>query len=426
MNHRTRTTCARRPARTARPRPRRASVYILVLGTAAIATAAGLGGIYVQRTHLRAARTAADMDRARLLAASGLEYAMARIGADSTWRTSLGAGNWLNAAALGPGTLTVAVSDPTDADILDSDSEPIRIVSTATVGSATQALSADVNMTKAAYTALACGAYGHNGVNINLATFTSDGVLGSGAGMTALVATVNAPAQAAGLATGLTFAQSVTSNAPARTVPPSSIADTWAAMGTTIPYASIPSRQLENVLIAPSRVTLGATMGASGIYVIDCGNNALTIRNLRVYGTLVILNCTDLKVTQSVRFDPITTGYPSLIVEGPAAFQVVTTALSEATINLNLNPTGVPWLGTTNTTKTNTYPCGFSGVVLVTGDVTVSQPLTITGNLTSLGSLTIGNTTSITTDPNITATPAPNFYTITPTLSSTGVARVIY
>lgn len=405
--------------------PKRGTVYVLVLTAAAIATAAGLGGIYIQRTNLRAARAAADIDRARVLAASGLEYALARVNADANWRTTLGTSNWFN-AVVGPGTMTVAVSDPVDADMVDSITDPILVSSTGTVGTASQTLAATIDMIQVPRTALACGSYARSSVALNVAAFTSDGPIATGGNMTAVLATVNADAEAVGTVAGMTYNRPQTSGATPRTFPPATIADTWAAMGgSTIPYASIPSRQLERILVAPSTTVLGAPQNATGLYVIDCGNSPLIIRDLRIYGTLIVLNCTDLRITGSVRIDPITAGYPSLIVEGPLTLGLSTSNLSEATINVNLNPASVPWAGTTNNNKTGTYPSGMTGIVLATSDVTVSNTFNLTGCLISLDDMTIGAATNVTTNPVLTTSPAPGFSTIVPTLAATGVRRTV-
>lgn len=407
-------------------RPRHATVYVLVLGVAAIATAAGVGGLYVQRTRLRMARSATEVDRARVLAASGLEFVLARIAADANWRTTLGAGNWLSNSTLGTGTLSVAVSDPIDADITDAVNDPIRIASVGVVGSARQALAARVEMVQAPHSVLACGAYGRNQVHFGAATVTCDGPIASGANMTALLATVRANVEATGTVTGLTYMQASTPGAAARTVPDATIADRWAAMGASINYASISSANMRRVVLAPALSAYGGALSDAGIYVVDCAGGPLTITETRILGTLVVLNTSGVTVSGSVRLDPLTAGYPCLIVEGPLTLSLSTTTLSESTSNTNFNPNGAPWQGATNATKFNTYATGMTGIVLATDDIVNSATLTMTGCLISLDALTFNAGATITVDPVLTTSPAPGFYTITPELAATGVERITY
>lgn len=393
------------------------TVYVLVLASAAVATAAGLGGLYIQRTNLRSARAAADIDRARLLATSGLELATAKIAADSNWRVTLGAGNWASSMALGPGTITVAVSDPIDAAINDSALEPIQVVSTGACGSAIQVLSATINMTAEPFSALACGGYGRTGVSFGAVTVNCDDPIASGADMSALLSSVDADVEAVGTIGGLAYDGSRTPGASPRGYPPASIADTWAAMGAIIPYGSIGGRKIEKVLIAPGLTLFGSPANAQGIYVIDCGGDKLDVEDIRVYGTLVVLNCTTCTIGRAVRFDPAAAGYPSLIVEGNIEFKAANATLSESSANVNFNPPGAPWQGATNATKSNTYATGFSGIVLATNDVDITRSITVVGCLLALGDLSFAAGANLTADPQLVATPPPGFFAIRPVLA---------
>lgn len=416
------------PPRTRRPKPRarRATVYVLVLATAAMATAAGVGGIYVHRSRLRSALTAADVERARVLASSGLELALARIEADPDWRINRGSGTWASAIPIGPGRLTVDVIDPVDGAITSSPTDPIVITSSAAVGHARQTLSAQIDMAAVPHSVLACAAYGRSSVYFDASTVTADGVIASGSGMSALLAWIHAPVEAAGSIGGLTYFQQMRSNQPPRIAPGPSVVSIWSSRGAPIPYGSIPSATLQRMLIAPGVSIHGSAASAQGVYVVDCAGGPLTIRDLRIYGTLVVLNTSGVTVTGSVRIDPATAGHPSLIVQGQLRLQLSTSSLSESTINLNLNPAGAPFQGTTNNHKNDNYASGISGIVLATDDIRVDSTLTMTGCLISLDDLLFRATTNLTPDPGLTATPTPGFFTTVPSLSATGVRRITY
>ncbi|MEZ6234700.1 MAG: hypothetical protein R3B68_10975 [Phycisphaerales bacterium] len=436
-----------RPSST---KPRRASVYVLVLATAAIATAAGLGGILVQRTRLRAASTNADIDAARLAAASGLEYALARIDADPNWRTTLGAGSWLDAAPLGNATLRVNCIDPASlakaappgqshglsaqgmqlaqsgsTPLDDSDpTSPIILQSIGEAGDACQVFEACIEFDRFPMGVLNCAAYAGVFAYTELTTLTANAPVHSAGSMNALVANVNADAEAVGSITGLTYARASNSSATPRTAPGTDLVATWAALGTTIPSGVYPANTIQRGVLARGVAFGSYTNTTSDVFVINAAGATITIQNVRVYGTLVILNAASVVVASSVRFDPVTPGYPSLIVQGPIRMQVSTTALSESTNNTNYNPTGAPYAGVTDNDKADTYASGFSGIVFATDDITIENNLTMTGTLVTLDTLTVRKPLTITHDPNVLTAAAPGFYTIIPRLADAGVERV--
>ena len=414
----------RRPHPRRARRPRRASVYVLVLATAAIATAAGLGGILIQRTRLRAASTNADIDAARLAAASGLEYALGRIDADPNWRTTIGAGAWLDAASLGNATLSVSVIDPEGDAIADDPLAPIVVQTLGRSGPARQAFDATIEFDAIPVTALQCAAYSGYFTYTELTTLAADAPVHSAGDMDALLATVNAPAEAVGTVAGLTYFRGTSSGATPRTAPAASVVATWAALGTTIPYSTFTSGTLRQRVIARGIAVGAVTNTSSDVFVVNCAGSALTIRDARIYGTLVVLNCSGVTITSSVRIDPVTPGYPSLIVQGPIRMQVATAALSESSNGVNFNPIAAPYLGAGDNDMTDTYPSGISGIVFATDDITIENSLSVTGTLITLDQLVVRKPLTITHDPNVLTAAAPGFYTVVPRLADAGVERV--
>src|SRR3954470_25059687 len=90
-------------------RPRRGSIYALVLGVAMLVTAVGIGALAVARVNGRAAAASDDWNEAGLLAFSACEQATAWLNAaaaaaPSTWRAGYTSGTAVAAAALGRGT----------------------------------------------------------------------------------------------------------------------------------------------------------------------------------------------------------------------------------------------------------------------------------------------------------------------------------
>jgi len=132
------------PAQSRRTRhaARRGGIYPLVLIVSATASAAVLTGLAIrQQTDARRADTA-DLADARLLARAGVESAMQVIDETSGWRdsTEINEG-W--SVDTDNGQLRVAVTDPTDGDLTDDDTDPYRITGTGAKGDAEASISID-------------------------------------------------------------------------------------------------------------------------------------------------------------------------------------------------------------------------------------------------------------------------------------------
>jgi hypothetical protein len=128
------------------------------------------------------------------------------------------------------------------------------------------------------------------------------------------------------------------------------------------------------------------TANSDGVYVWKSTND-VTLKNCRIYGTLVVV-CPGKKlvVDGSVLLQPISNDFPALIVDGDIEFRFSSaTALSEATVGINLNPAGAPYQGQTDTDKTDTYPSEIQGLVHCTGDINWTSDNIIRGAVISEG-----------------------------------------
>ena len=120
---------------------RRASAYIVVMGASmliALFMLAGLMAIRIQRLELR---NAADLHEARLNARSGVELGMFHIqNHPGKWR------QLANSTTIGHGPdMVVELIDPVDGDLVDSELDPVVVVSTGVAEEATQVLRQRVN-----------------------------------------------------------------------------------------------------------------------------------------------------------------------------------------------------------------------------------------------------------------------------------------
>src|SRR3954470_11820001 len=67
---------------------RQGVIYVTVLSTALIIATVSLAAIYMTRVEVDGTVSADRIARAELMAQSAIDYAMARIKADSSWRTT--------------------------------------------------------------------------------------------------------------------------------------------------------------------------------------------------------------------------------------------------------------------------------------------------------------------------------------------------
>ena len=103
---------------------RRGSMYVVVLGTAMIATVIGLSALYLVRIERRAAQGANEQVEARGYAQSAIEIGFLMIRADPAWRDNLGSGYWAAKQPIGNGAyvLLAAVIDDGDGQ---PDNDPV-------------------------------------------------------------------------------------------------------------------------------------------------------------------------------------------------------------------------------------------------------------------------------------------------------------
>jgi hypothetical protein len=110
---------------------RRGGAYIFTLIVAAAAASIALAGFTLRRHASERSDLVRDLGEARLVAQSALELAMARIAEDSAWRT---AATRTYTAAIGRGSASVLLDDPEDNDLANNPRQPVRLTSTAVVG----------------------------------------------------------------------------------------------------------------------------------------------------------------------------------------------------------------------------------------------------------------------------------------------------
>lgn len=368
----------------------RGSAYVLVLACASIIAVVGVAGVLAARA-LRASLVAhTSAAGSRVAAQSALETTLAGASNTTAWRTSAAGGAYA-ANPNGMPRLTVAATDPVDL-ILDNElGDPVVLTSTANATTALQRATLRLSPVSARaactqYSMCAQGDITFDGTQI----LTRSGIHSNGNISAIGGAVVGANVSAVGTILGLTFQGTLAPLSPKVPIPNDSALASYIATGTKITYSAISGASIDRMLISPVTNPYGATTNADGIYVIDCTNRPLEIKNSRILGTLVIINCTLLTLDKSICWEPARQDLPALVANCPIEIKMDAKSFTESSVARNMNPPGVPYRGLTNSTQTETIASVLSGVYFTTGNVLFSS-----GNPTLEGRLIAGGTVTI-------------------------------
>jgi len=376
---------ARRRARPkARIRARRGTIYIVVLGFSMLAAVLAIGSVLAARVQMRSATTASDMAQARINAQSAIELAKYYIYSDSSWRTDQPNGTWVNAKAVGGGTVSVSVIDPIDGDLTNRPHDPITMTATAYYGNARQILTesltaAPTPMPILQYALSVATDYklsGSGRLILGTGTLCVSGLFQSDPA-TFVEGNLNC-VKVNGNTKGIVYG-TATIAAAGPTFPTSAIAQSYANLGTII---TLSSTTISNQVLGPGYNPWG-TPNADGVYVIQASTD-ITLHNVRVYGTLVVMNPGHKTILDNtVLLQAYRSDYPTLICTGDCTMQFTSpnTTMSEATNGVNYNPVGAAYNGITDTDTSDTYPSEIDGLVHICGALTVTQPCLIRGTV---------------------------------------------
>jgi len=392
---------------------RRAGVYVIVLVVVAVVVAMVLTGGLLDRTRRRTARITGDELAARVLAASAIDLGL-EIVRPSGWRSVNANGNWLTGLLLGSGTVDLVATDPVDGAITSGVEHPLVLTATGRVGEARQmvkvALQAEYDAMRCATGALHCA----GALNFGAATkVTSLGTFSTNLTATANLSNINAPVEAGVAVVGTAFGGTTLALAGTRAVPDATVVDNFTAV--TIPYSSLSGGVMRRCVLSPGNNPFGAT-STTGTYAIDCGGNNITIRDVRIVGTLIILNAgSGSSITGAVNWQPAVANQPALLwVRGNLLINLGSGALDEQSSgNPNFNPASTPYRGTSDADLADTYPNTIRGIVYTSGSLTVSGTLNLQGVLIAAGAATISASAdvTITGNPPITTSPSLGFLT---------------
>jgi hypothetical protein len=366
-----------RPGHWPGGRRRRASGYLLVLGSAMLVAVIGISALMAQRVRLRIADADADLLTARFYARSAIEMGKLSRRANPDWRTYYGSGSWAVDEPIGRGTYQLTVEDADDGDIADNDEDSVLMTGTGLVGEARHALSVTLDAEIEPFDCLEVALLTGGKININFAGVDSNQTICSGAEMSASYGEVRADVEAGTSISGFNFYGSRVANVAARTMPDASAFDFYTTYGTAVSVWSLPSvegyQQIGGAVISAASNPFG-TANALGIYVIDCQGQPIRIRESRIVGTLVLTNVgSGSLIEREMNWTAAVANYPVLLVDGSIAIETVDETLDESEESTNFNPADTPYDGASDTDQVDTYPGVIEGLVYVTGDVAFSR-----------------------------------------------------
>ena len=355
---------------------RRGYLYVSVLATASIVAVVGLAAVSVAHLQLRTASQSNDWSEAQSLARAAIEDGTFRITADDTWRTTYNEGTEYPdpARSLGRGSYSWKLIDA-DGDLADDDSDSVELVGIGRVGEAVVAESVRLYPTGQPLSCLEASFQCHGDVNAGwTVNMTTNQFVSSNANISATSSgsSISGSAQAVGTVSGTVTGTTTTGIVPRR-MPGSSAFEYYRSNGVWIDVAGLPasfgSRQLKGNVLSPSNNPWGAA-SPEGIYVVDCGGENLAISDMRIVGTLVLLNPgPGTAVWGAVRWDAAVTNYPALLVDGDLEFRFHNLDLDEAVLSVNFNPVGTPYNGDSDSDLVDKYPSQINGLVYVSGEL---------------------------------------------------------
>jgi hypothetical protein len=178
------------------------------------------------------------------------------------------------------------------------------------------------------------------------------------------------------------------------------------------------TRYIENVLLGSSSNPFGSKIvSPNGIYTIDASGQDLLIRDCRINGTIVVLNANKVELENSISWEPAGRNFPAVISNAPLEDHTITATLSESTIGVNLNPTAAPYLGSSNTNASDSYPCVITGAMISTRDVILDGEAILTGPVMSPQKVTVtSEDLTINFPSDLIYNPPPGFYADPPTM----------
>lgn len=416
-------------------RRRRGSLYTGVLLVSLMVAMIGLASLQIAHITLREADEVSSVASAQLLARSAVEYAVLQVRNNPQWRTTFQHNvpyPTSGPITLGNGKFSFRLLD-SDGNLADDESDAVRVLGVATIGEATWAESVLLLPTGSAVSSLNCSIC--SGGNLALASGacveSNQRVAAAGqvsvSGSQALLAAkyIDSGMSISGNAAGLR-----TAPAAVRKMPSDTCFEYYLARGAYIEIEKLPTssgaKRMGEVVLGPGINPYGVA-NPEGIYILDCKNTRVTLADLRVVGTLVLLDPgPNSSLTGRVSLEPAISNYPALLVRGNFQFAYQSDDfLRESNEGTNFNPNGAPARGVTDSDLNDNYPSMIRGLVYVTG--TLHAPAdgktSVSDGVLLAGSMLFESSHRVRFSPLFATSPPPGFAQGNPMVIAPGTWR---
>lgn len=337
-----------RPARVAQRsgatggRRRAVMLYATAVMLAVLITGSAMTLAAMAFADRRVRNNIADQRHAAMLARTGSEWILAHAATTPAWRANFQTAPTRLLRPNGPGRVDVTVTDG-DGNLTDNDTQTVSITLTSRVNGLERRMKFDAQSNP--HAALAYNMVGTNLIKID-GNCTINGPIYATSSITRNSGTVTTGAGASfNVPTGGSISGSLQPrNLNAKTIGALTPDLTfYTAKATSLPLSSSGSGYaLERGKFTSTFNTYGAA-NAHGIYLVDMAGKKLSLRDIYVEGTLVIVNSgsmKDITIDGAVIFKTGTFGYPSLIINaGNAVVDMLIPAstLNESTVGADLN-----------------------------------------------------------------------------------------
>ena len=380
-----------------------------VLATTVLVGIIAIAAVGMTRAQGRSAQQDSDWSTAQLQAQNAIEGGLYVIHANENWRDMLGSFNGTLGFYIGGGIATVVVTDPADGDIADSPDDDALLTATGTQGSAKHKTQVTLEIIHEPLEALATCLHAGGEIEVRGGCFltvqdaplSTNGnlkidqvVVGDAEGLTR---------SGAGIITGTT-----TLGADPKDFPDPSVIDDYISKAVAI---GDPGGTIEKLVLSPGANPWGI-VDAEGVYFIDTGGSDLTIKGMRLWGTLII-RTGGKKVTIDIAafMEPFRSDYPVLIVDGNLQIKTNGAPLSEPNWSTNFNPPAAPYLGAGDADIHDTYPNELRGLIHVTGTFEMDNSPVLNGAVICESNVVCHSSNSlIVHDPSLVTNP-PEGYT---------------
>jgi hypothetical protein len=385
------------------------SIYLHVLASSLLITLIGLGALAAVRLEMQSARLARDCAEARAGAVSAVELGLLYVKQDANWRTTRPNGIWFQNQVLGAGQFTLQGIDPKDNILSNSVDEPLVLTGIGTRGIARHKV--QVTLVALVKPLEGLGTCLHASGNIQIKAGKRITLVGGSLSTNAQLdndGTIDGNAEAQSISHSGTVTGTLLVPAPARRMPDAAVMTDYINRATPMTL----SGTIDKAVLGPGCNSLGPT-DPNGLYCITTNGADLTIRNTRVFGTLIVrTGGKTLTLDAAVFFENYRPDFPTLLVDGNLLIKYTSasTTLSEAVNSRNYNPLGVPYGGVTDGDTSDQYPNEVRGLVHVKGNLNCQSTARVVGAVICEGTVTCEDTNSITRNAALYACP-PKGYT---------------